>query len=181
MIAAVLQIFIFFKLIILISLFNSAIASHHNEDKRLFKAAFVYNFAKFTTWPDNTAHKPNIKLCTQGNDQLVTDLTRLKGKIIKGKELSVIPLNNIGECNMLYIGASSEQNFTEILKMVRNKPILTISEIDNFARSGGIIELNHQKGQTSIIINLETARTSNLELSSRLLMLADIIPEKIAK
>ena len=82
---------------------------------------------------------------------------------------------------MLYIGASSEQNFTEILKMVRNKPILTISEIDNFARSGGIIELNHQKGQTSIIINLETARTSNLELSSRLLMLADIIPEKIAK
>lgn len=174
---AVIRIFLLIKLFIIASLFNTATGSHHNEDERLFKAAFIYNFAKFTSWPETATKTDTIKLCTQGTDQLVSDLTRLKGKVIKGKALSVIPLNNIDDCNMLYIASTQKHTYKGTLKNIRNKPILTISEIKNFASSGGIIELHHQKGRTSITANLEAVRSSNLDLSSRLLMLANIIPE----
>lgn len=159
---------------------NTAIA---NEDQRLFKAAFIYNFAKFTRWPETPADdiKTEIRLCTLGEDQLVNDLTRLKGKVIKNKSLSVKPFESPDECDMLYIAFSKNKTYLHTLNAISGKPILTISEIKNFALSGGIIELNHDKGQTRITANLNAAYNNKLELSSRLLMLANVIHEKAAE
>jgi len=157
--------------------YNTAVAS---EDQRLFKAAFIYNFAKFTRWPENLDgnKKDAITLCTLGKDQLVSDLTRLKGKIINNKTLAVQSFEDPNECNMLYIASSRNINYVSTLNSIRGKPILTISEIKNFSQSGGIIELNHDRGQTRISVNLNAAYENNLQLSSRLLILANIIHEK---
>ena len=161
-------------------LYNTAIA---NEDQRLFKAAFIYNFAKFTRWPTalEDDKKTTINLCTLGEDQLVEDLTRLKGKVINNKTLSVQLFKKPNECDMLYIAYSKRNNYKKTLKSISNKPILTISEIEYFALSGGIIELTHDKGQTRITANLNAANKSKLELSSRLLILANIINESSSK
>jgi len=154
-----------------------------NEDLRLFKAAFIYNFAKFTRWPttEDNVEKTTINLCTLGKDQLVDDLSRLKGKVIKNKTLSVKPFESPDECDMLYIASSKNNSYKNTLHSVSTKPVLTISEIKNFAVSGGIIELTHNKGQTRITANLNAAYKSNLELSSRLLILANIIDKKPSK
>jgi YfiR/HmsC-like len=161
-------------------LFGTATA---NEDQRLFKAAFIYNFAKFTRWPATSEdnNKTEINLCTLGEDQLVEDLTRLKGKIINKKTLSVKSFKGPNECDMLYIASSKKNNYKYTLKSIIGKPILTISEIKNFALSGGIIELSHDKGQTRISANLNAAYLNKLELSSRLLILANIVDEKPSK
>jgi len=68
--------------------YNTAVAS---EDQRLFKAAFIYNFAKFTRWPENLDDnkKDAITLCTLGKDQLNSDLTRLQGTKINKKKHTV--------------------------------------------------------------------------------------------
>lgn len=156
--------------------YNSATA---NVEQRLFKAAFIYNFAKFTRWPtapvDNK--KTSITLCTLGEDQLVEDLTHLKGKVINNKTLTVQLFKDPDKCDMLYIAFSQKNNYKKTLKSISNKPILTISEIEYFALSGGIIELTHTKGKTRITANLNAANKSKLKLSSRLLILANIINE----
>ncbi len=166
--------------LVISTVYNTAIA---NQDQRLFKAAFIYNFAKFTRWPKNLEDddKDKIVLCTLGEDQLVIDLTRLQGKIINNKILIVKTIEAPNECGMLYIAASKKRNYVSTLNHIRGKPILTISEIKNFAQSGGIIELNLEKGQTRITINLNAAHENNLELSSRLLILANIINDKPSK
>lgn len=174
MINSALRTFLLINFLAINMLYNSVIA---NEDQRLFKAAFIYNFAKFTRWPKTPANDKNIeiKLCTLGEDQLVRDLTRLKGKVIKNKSLAVKPFTDPNECDMLYIASSENKTYISTLNSISRKPILTISEINNFALSGGMIELNHNKGQTRITANLNATNKSQLELSSRLLMLSNIV------
>ena len=58
---------------------------------------------------------------------------------------------------------------------MKGEPILTISELPNFVRSKGIIELYRGKNQTHFIVELEVARKAGLVLSSRLLSLAVVI------
>jgi len=175
LIASVARTLLLINFLAICMLHNMAFAS---EDQRLFKAAFIYNFAKFTRWPSTADNidETDIFLCTQGQDQLVTDLTRLKGKVIKGRALYVKKFTETEYCHMLYIATSKKDNYIDTLNAIRNKPILTISEIKNFAKSGGIIELHHKKGQTHITANLNAAHENKLELSSRLLMLSNIIP-----
>lgn len=180
MIASIIKALLLINFLVISIAYNTAIA---NEDQRLFKAAFIYNFAKFTRWPKSLEDdkEDEIILCTLGEDQLVSDLTRLKGKIINNRTLAVKPFKNPDECNMLYIATSKNITYVDIINSIQGKPILTISEIKNFAKTGGIIELNHDKGQTRITANLNTAYENNLELSSRLLMLATVIHDKSSK
>ena len=54
-------------------------------------------------------------------------------------------------------------------------PILTVSDIDDFARAGGMIGLVEAEQRIRFDINLATARQANLKLSSQLLKLATIV------
>ena len=156
-----------------------AVEQDSTEEQGLFKAAFIYNFAKFTRWPEHTWNgNSSLILCTAGKDELVGYLKRLGGKIIKGHSVSIQSLKkaqSAEHCHLLYIASSEKKHYADILKSVRDKPILSISELAGFGRSGGIIELYREAGRTRLIINLNVARKSGLEISSRLLMLAKII------
>ncbi len=71
-----------FSVCLLVSVPQSAIADTYPDDERLFKAAYIFNFARLTTWPDNTwshQYKP-FTLCTTGEDELVDDLNQLGGE-----------------------------------------------------------------------------------------------------
>ena len=150
------------------------------DDEPLLKAAFVYNFAKFTRWPDNTWTEQNapLVLCTMGSDKLADGLIQLGGKTIQEHPVTTRPLlddQNPETCHLLYIAASEQPRYKDILKTMRGKPILTVSELSHFGRTGGIIELYREKDQTRFIINLGVAREAGLVLSARLLGMAVVI------
>ena len=147
------------------------------DEERLFKAAFIYNFAKFTRWPENTWTNTDspMLLCTTGKDELVDDLKRLGGKIVQGRPVTIQPLLNTESpenCNLLYIAQSENNRYKSLLKSLNGKPVLTISELPQFARKGGMIKLYREEGRTHFTINLDAAKKSGLEFSSRLLSLA---------
>ena len=157
-----------------------ATAQTRAEDELLLKAAFIYNFAKFTDWPENIwqGQDAQLNLCTAGEDGLVGELERLAGKIIKEHPVTIVSLKNMPvpkNCHLLYVATSEKKGYKDILKSVRGEPVLTISELPHFSRSGGMIELYREKDQTRFIINLSVAREAELVLSSRLLSLAVVI------
>lgn len=173
-------------LYMLCSVLNFAMAQSPVEEERLFKAAFIYNFTKFTSWPDNTWQeaKSPLALCIIGNDELINDIKRLEGKLIKGRQLAIRNLNDtkhVQNCQVLYIAHSENKHQSQILQSVKTRPILTISELENFAQAGGMIQLQRKKGQTQLTINLNVARKAGLELSSRLLILAKIIDSEASQ
>lgn len=164
-------------------LFSSSISiantQTHAQDEPLIKAAFIYNFAKFTSWPENiwqNSHAP-LNLCTAGNDALVAELGQLEGKTIKQHPVSIRSLGKtmaVENCQLLYIATSEKKRYTTILKTIQKKPVLTVSELPDFENSGGIIRLYRDK-KLHFIINLGAARKAGLEISSRLLEVAKVV------
>jgi hypothetical protein len=155
-------------------------AKTHAGKERLLKAVFIYNFAKFTRWPDDSSREENapLTLCTIGQDSLTGALKQLKGKTIKGRPLIIQRLADEqvpDRCNMLYVATSKRKHYRDIIDPIRNQPILTISQLPGFARSGGIIKLYRRNNRIRFSINQGTARAAGLKLSSRLLRSATLI------
>lgn len=165
---------------------NAAHPEILTEDESLLRAAFIYNFTKFTSWPDNTVRKQDSPLfiCTIGKDQLVNALTKLNNIKIQEHKVVIRSLKNrnyTDNCNVLYVASSEKKFLNKIIRVNRGKPILTISGIRNFAQDGGVIEFFREKGKTRFIINLDAATNAGLEISSRLLILAVVIDSETTK
>lgn len=149
-------------------------------DEDLLKAAFIYNFAKFTRWPTHApvaADQP-LRLCTAGADELVTALGRLADKTIHGRVVRVEQYQAgraDPQCHVLYIAGSEHPHYWRLLEQTRSAPVLTVSEIRGFADSGGMIQLYRARDRIRFKVNLAAARASGLRLSARLLDLAEVI------
>jgi len=116
-------------------------------------------------------------------DELVEELKLLSGKMVKSHPLAIHQLERSQtpiNCQVLYIANSESEHYDNILTSVHSEPVLTISELPHFSRSGGIIELYRDKGRIRFIINLKSARTAGLVISSRLLKLAEVIEHEEA-
>ncbi|MCU7932327.1 MAG: YfiR family protein [Candidatus Thiodiazotropha sp. (ex Codakia rugifera)] len=177
------RLLVFILLWTLSSVWPVAIAQNLLQEENLLKAVFIYNFAKFTRWPEAMGDEADtpLKICSIGNDELVSELERLSGRIIKGHPVMIEPMkdkNNLHNCQVLYVAHSLQRQYLKIIKSLVGKPILTVSELPDFARSGGIIELYRKEGRISFIINLHMARQAGLVLSSRLLNLAEIVGQE---
>ena len=147
------------------------------EDQHLIKVAYLYNFAKFTTWPEG-AINDQLNLCVLGEDDLGETLGQLKGKTVKGRPIVVqaLPGSRVPKhCHVLYVAASESQRLEGIFKEVRDRPVLTVGEQAKFAELGGIIELERQYARTRFVINLGVARGAGLEINPSLLALAEVI------
>lgn len=151
------------------------------EEDQLFKAAFIYNFAKFTHWPDDAWQKQTqtIELCAIGQDKLTDKLLTLNEQLLRDRVLKVrkTGLVEVTDCHIIYISLSHKTKYRGLLTKLQDKPVLTVAQFNGFAKSGGIIELHNKGGQTEIIINLQSANRANISLSSRLLILANIIDQ----
>jgi hypothetical protein len=169
-------------LLILSCLPMALYAEEHQAEENLLKAVFIYNFAKFTRWPDDMWDErgPSLTICSIGHDKLSDALERLNGRMLRDNPVNIDQresLTHLDTCHVLYLANSIEHEAIEITHTLRSKPILTISEIPDFAESGGMIELFHNDGRIHFKVNLHTTREAGLDLSSRLLKLAIIVDQ----
>ena len=146
----------------------------------VLKAAFLYNFAKFTSWPTEVisgAGKP-VRLCILGKDPFGAALESIEGKSVQQRPLITFRIARASDaegCHIIFIGNSEEERLRGILSGLRELPILTIAEMSNFARAGGIIGLKTVEDRIQFDINVDAANKANLRLSYKLLQLANIV------
>jgi len=156
----------------------SAVDSGSNELARI-KSVFVYHYAQFVQWPRSSDDTQDIRLCLVGGGEVVVHLQKLHQKVMTNqRKLSVIvisPTELPESCQMMYLGVGRSDEYLEILQRLRGKPLLTISDQEDFARQGGIIEMFVRDDKVRMKINLERARSVGLKLSSKFLRLAEIL------
>ena len=144
------------------------------------KAAFIYNFAKFTRWPAGSFADGEAPLdfCIYGKDPFGGALDAIAGKTIRGRKVTVRRIAEIeasAGCHLLFISDSEAERLTGILAAVGDRPVLTVADMPDFARAGGIINLKTtEEDSLRFEINTGTARRAGLKLSSKLLNLAEI-------
>jgi hypothetical protein len=143
------------------------------------KAAFVYNFAKFTTWPTNvlaTATTP-IAIGLLGQDSLEGALRKLvAGKRIDSHTIEVRLCSTMEEarrCQVLYICRTELDRWPGIVQQLADAPVLTVSDLAGFARAGGMLEIDSEAGQAvRFSANVVASQKAGLVISSKLLRLA---------
>ena len=142
------------------------------------RAAFLYNFAKFTEWPDDIAAAGALTLCVLDDGAVEVALTELVGNsLINGRTVTVsrgASGTRLRTCHVLYIGETNTPRAAAILDELQRVPVLTVSNGDEFVRTGGMIGLFVEEGRMRFAINPNTAQRAGVRFSSRLLQLARI-------
>ncbi len=159
---------------------RDALARAGPSREYLVKAAFLYNFAKFTVWPANTFADPStpLRLCLLGKDPFQGALDSLAGKTVRKRKLEIHRLaktGGLGKCHLLFVSASENKRLATILKVLRGMPVLAVGDMPNFAHSGGIINLKTVRNKVRFEINIRAAKRAHLKFSSKLLRLAEIV------
>jgi hypothetical protein len=141
------------------------------------KAAFIYNFAKFTDWPPESLPATAVfTACVLGDGPVSDALVRaIKGRQFGGRKISVLNVQVDGavrSCHLLYLAGITTAQISAVLTAARGAPILTISDADDFIQLGGIAHMFVVQGKMRFEFNLDPARRAKLQLSSQLLALA---------
>lgn len=99
----------------------------------------------------------------------------LAGKTLDGKPVIVKRIaktQEASECRILFIDAGEEKHLREILTTLRRESVLTVSDIPDFSKRGGMIQFVLQGSTVRFEINRASAEGSGLILSSELLKVA---------
>lgn len=158
-------------------LLTSSAASAQDVTEPALKAAFIYNFAKFTEWPaDAAAAKDPFVLCVVGDAAVGEALERaVKARALGGQSLSVSSMTADQlppKCRLIYISGVTASRTAQLLTGLRDVPVLTISDLDGFTALGGIATFFFQHGQLRFTVNQASAARAHLHISSKLLTLA---------
>lgn len=156
----------------------SAAAQGSASPEAAIKAGFVYNFGKFTEWPSQALPAGQLVLCVVGPDAQGAIATAIEGRVLQGRVLSVRRQgrgDDVKACQIVYVTDADERRLTDVLRQVRNQPVLTVGDVDGFVDAGGMIGLGVNAGRVSFEINHEAALASGLKLSSQLLKLATAV------
>jgi len=141
------------------------------------KAAFIYNFAKFTVWPPEGARTAEpLSMCVVGDAAVAEALSRtVKGRELDGRRMTVAHLG-VAEpqraCHILYLSGVTSGQATLLVAGLRDVPVLTISDAEGFMALGGIVQFFFEHGRLRFSVHLGSAKRARLQLSSRLLALA---------
>jgi len=141
------------------------------------KGAMMVNFIKFIQWPDHVTEQTGGKLTIGifGRDSFGQTLDHLEGRTIGDYRLSIRRFDNLdqlSQCQMLFICESETQRVPQILSEVAGLPILTIGEDEDFLRSGGIIRFYMDKKHVRFEINKTAAQEADLKISAKLIEIA---------
>jgi hypothetical protein len=138
------------------------------------KAAFLYSFAKFVEWPDQTS-ATEFELCILGDDPFGPLIDAVAAARLKDKPLVVRRIRRIEEadgCHTLFVGDSEAGRAQALVEALRTTPVLTVSDIPQFAQQGGMIGFTIVAGRVRFVANPAAARSAGLHLTSDLLRVA---------
>lgn len=163
--------------ILLLSLNAIAPAVYAQTDPNDVKAVLIYKLTKFVTWPH--ADNQTINLCHYDNSPFAKSIKALERKKVGDLSLTVIKLNRqklqLSRCDILLIPQTSARQLYKIIATASYHNILTISDIENFAVSGGMIELAQKNRKIHFKVNLKRLKSNNINLHSSFLGLSTIV------
>ena len=165
-----------FLLAILALMSTSRVGRSQEVAGPALKAAFLFNFVKFTTWPvDVLPDAAPLLMCVVNDPAIGQSLSSaVRGRAVLGHEIRVMETDApsaLRACHLLYV-SGTRADALKTVAAVRNAPVLTVSDVQAFTSAGGIAQLHVQQGQLRFAIAPDTARAARLHISSKLLTLA---------
>lgn len=167
---------VLFCLFCVCSLFsNVAAAKEVHEDQ--VKAVFLYNLTHFVHWPQNDSSS-SFDVGIVGTKSFSTMFKLIINEESKdGRPIKVeTDLDFSGQdWSVLYLDGELIKQWETIRKEVEGKPILTVSDYEDFARMGGMVALVRHNNNIRFEVNYNQVQRADLKMSAKLLKLAEIV------
>lgn len=155
-------------------LLNQSLALENEAIKRehQLKTVYLLHFAELTEWPELAP----TTICLEGDSPLQTYLPALQDQKVNNMALRVMlnqqqPFEN---CQILVLSELAALT-KPLLEQAKNRHILLVSDADDFAASGGMIQFTLRDNKLKLVVNLSSVKQANLKLSSKLLRMAEIL------
>lgn len=154
------------------------------------KAGYLYNFIKFVQWPARAFANTSapVRIAIVGSPQIAGLLKEaVVDESVQGRALEVVSFEKLEQVttdqltgfHLVFVADGDRTAQDTAIQILKDKPVLTVSDGDRFARRGGMIELFLKETRIAMRVNSKAAENSNLEISSKLLRLAEIVePDK---
>lgn len=154
----------------------------NNVEARV-KAAYLVKFTKFIYWDSRAANARSsispIIITVLGSDPVGGLLENFSQNQKSGSPIIVNrigkDLNNLENCNLLFISKQEAARLPTIFKQLEGSNVVTVSDINNFARRGGMIGFVVDEDRVKLEINLDATNRAGLKISAKLLELSKII------
>lgn len=149
--------------------------------ERLVKAGLVYNIAKLTEWPDDAFPSKDapLSVCLMSEANRYGNVfAAIDNKPVHGRTLRVkhgVKLSELKTCQLVFLNEEDQSLLPAVVGAVRGLPVLTISEIEDFAETGGMVALFLEDERMQFKVNAEAAARARLQISSQLLRMARIV------
>jgi len=149
------------------------------------KAIFLFNFAQFVEWPPLALGDGPAPLVigVLGDDPFGSYLD----ETVRGEKIGEHPIvvrryrrpEDVTGCNVLFISRSEADRMGQIVAGLKGQSILTVGDVDDFNRVGGIVRFVTEQGRIRLRIDAKAAQAAGLKISSKLLRSATIVgPEE---
>lgn len=171
---------------IILSLIEVNVMALSSATESEIEATFLFNLGRFITWPAKAFTEPlsMFRICVLGQDPFKEKLDIvIKDRRIANHTVEILRLTQVedaGNCHILFVSNSEQLRLQSIFKWVAHQPILTVSDIDNFVKQGGMVEFYPRQSRIRLIMEPQAIKEVGLKPSARLLAIADLInaPQK---
>jgi hypothetical protein len=145
------------------------------------KATYLYNFGRFIEWPEKVAAAQggSFTVCVLGQDPFGPSLdATLAGETIGGKTIVAKRISSAEEsdnCQILFLSLRDDSRVNKIIADLDKKAVLTVSDMPQFVKRGGMIQFVLEGKRVRFEVNLTATQHAGLTLSSELLKVATAV------
>ena len=145
------------------------------------KAAFLLNFVQFVEWPDSAFLSPEAPfvVAVLGDDpfgqileETFADQSPHGRRVVIRRSRQV---EDLAGSHLLFVSRSEKDRLSQVLASLRDGSVLTVGDIDDFARRGGVINFYFDESKIRFELNLDVAEHKKLRVHSQLLRRARVI------
>ena len=147
-----------------------------NSSLSRVKASFIYNFTKYIDWPEKYK-EGNFVIGILGTSSFYNDLTSmLSTKTVGAQGFEIKSFTSAesitGTCHIIFVPAENSNLLPEVLKKVKGKSTLVITEKPGLAKQGAAINFVVQENKQKFELNQKNVEKCNLKVSTTLTALA---------
>ena len=146
--------------------------------ERGVKAAFLYKFAGYASWPDSLfpAADTPVRIGVTGDDALADALRRMVATRTSGgrrvEVVSIPPEEIPSGVHIAFRARGAPEAVRSWIQEARKEPILIVTESPGALRMGSMLNFVDRDGRIRFEVGLGAAKSTGITLSSRLLSVA---------
>ena len=151
------------------------------ESADAVNAAFLFNFAKFTTWPSVNDLDSSVKFCIQSNTIDPAVFSGWGKKRVQNRPVRVVffertDVKEVATCSVMFIRQMPEgDSIPALAARASQSNTLLVSDTPNFGVACGHIELFISNRRLRFKVNLASLSDARLSLGAGVPNLAEIV------